>query len=301
MAEGGGSGQEWLSRGERGSMAAIRAFVWIALRLGRGAARLLLYPICLYFIIFSGGARGASRAYLTRVLAGRVRLADVFRHFHGFASCVLDRVFLLNDQLERFDLSIAGEEAVLELLASGSGCFLFGAHLGSFEVLRAVGRRHPGLRVRLAMYEENARMIGAALHAINPALALDVIALGNQGSMLEIEARLESGDAVGVLADRGLAGERLVPLPFLGTPAGFPLGPFRMMAIMRRPVVLMVGLYRGGRRYDIFFERLADPSGWPASGRDKEVERVMQRYAERLEHYCRLAPYNWFNFYDFWK
>jgi len=301
MAERGEGGQEWLSRGERGSMAAIRAFVWIALRLGRGVARLLLYPICLYFMIFSGGARGASRDYLGRVLARPARAADVFRHFHCFASCVLDRVFLLNDQLERFDLRIEGEGAVLEVLASGAGCFLFGAHLGSFEVLRAVGRRHPGLRVGLAMYEENARMIGAALRAINPALALDVIALGNQGSMLEIEARLEAGDAVGVLADRGLVGERLVPLPFLGAPAGFPPGPFRMMAIMRRPVVLMLGLYRGGRRYDIFFERLADPALWPQGGRDKEVEAVMQRYAERLEHYCRLAPYNWFNFYDFWK
>jgi predicted LPLAT superfamily acyltransferase len=27
----------------------------------------------------------------------------------------------------------------------------------------------------------------------------------------------------------------------------------------------------------------------------------MQRYADRLEHYCRLAPYNWFNFHDFWQ
>jgi predicted LPLAT superfamily acyltransferase len=27
----------------------------------------------------------------------------------------------------------------------------------------------------------------------------------------------------------------------------------------------------------------------------------MQRYAERLEHYTRIAPYNWFNFYPFWN
>jgi len=26
----------------------------------------------------------------------------------------------------------------------------------------------------------------------------------------------------------------------------------------------------------------------------------MQRYVARLEHYARLAPYNWFNFYSFW-
>jgi predicted LPLAT superfamily acyltransferase len=28
---------------------------------------------------------------------------------------------------------------------------------------------------------------------------------------------------------------------------------------------------------------------------------LLLRYVERLEHYCRLAPYNWFNFYDFWR
>jgi predicted LPLAT superfamily acyltransferase len=24
-------------------------------------------------------------------------------------------------------------------------------------------------------------------------------------------------------------------------------------------------------------------------------------YVARIEHHCRNAPYNWFNFYDFWK
>ena len=26
----------------------------------------------------------------------------------------------------------------------------------------------------------------------------------------------------------------------------------------------------------------------------------MQRYVSTLEALCREAPYNWFNFYDFW-
>jgi predicted LPLAT superfamily acyltransferase len=28
---------------------------------------------------------------------------------------------------------------------------------------------------------------------------------------------------------------------------------------------------------------------------------AQQRYAERLSHFCRIAPYNWFNFFDFWQ
>ena len=38
----------------------------------------------------------------------------------------------------------------------------------------------------------------------------------------------------------------------------------------------------------------------PRAGSGQELQHWVQRYAERLEHYCRVAPYNWFNFYDFW-
>jgi predicted LPLAT superfamily acyltransferase len=34
--------------------------------------------------------------------------------------------------------------------------------------------------------------------------------------------------------------------------------------------------------------------------RAEETQSWMQRYLARLEHYARLAPYNWFNFYSFW-
>ena len=30
------------------------------------------------------------------------------------------------------------------------------------------------------------------------------------------------------------------------------------------------------------------------------LDGMMRRYVARLEHYCREAPFNWFNFYDFW-
>jgi predicted LPLAT superfamily acyltransferase len=71
--------------------------------------------------------------------------------------------------------------------------------------------------------------------------------------------------------------------------------------MLKRPVALMFGLYRGGNRYDVHFERLADLSRVERSQRDRAVEEPLKRYAGRLEHYCREAPYNWFNFYDYWR
>ena len=70
---------------------------------------------------------------------------------------------------------------------------------------------------------------------------------------------------------------------------------------MRCPVLFMAGLYRGGNRYDIHFEALADFSAVPPRGRAAAVQAAMTRYAALLEAHCRMAPSNWFNFFDFWR
>jgi hypothetical protein len=38
----------------------------------------------------------------------------------------------------------------------------------------------------------------------------------------------------------------------------------------------------------------------PRAERDAAIRQLAQRYAKRLEYYTHLAPYNWFNFYDYW-
>ncbi len=290
--------QEWVSRPERGSPALLRLGVNTARGLGRPAARLLLYPLCLYFLLSSPAAARASGAYLRRVLGRAPRLKDRFGHFLTFARCLLDRVFLLNDESDAFEVTVHGEEILREIERQGGGCILFGAHFGSFEVARAIGRRRRrDLPISLLMYEENAQKIRAALAAINPNLATEVIGLGRLDSLIVVAERLKSGHFVGVLADRNVNGKDMVKYDFLGAPASFPQGPFRVAQMLQRPAVLMAGVYRGGKRYEVHFELLAEAAvtrdgGWLCD--------VMQRYVSRLEYFCRAAPYNWFNFYDFW-
>ena len=292
--------QEWTTRSERGSLPLIKLGVWIARKLGRRLARLFLYPICVYFLLCSAHAARNSRIYLTRVLGRPARLADIFRHYLTFGACVLDRVFLLNDEIEQFDITIHGEEIVRALHERGGGCILFGAHFGSFEVARAVGRRVRDVPISLLMYEENARKIRAALAAINPALATEVIGLGRLDSLIAVADRLNRGHFIGVLADRNIDGKDLVRYDFLGAPATFSQGPFRVAMLLQRPVVMMVGIYRGGRSYEVFFETLVEGSGARPRDTNAWLDDVMRRYVARLEHYCRAAPFNWFNFYDFW-
>ena len=291
----------WANRPEPGSAIAARAAVRLALALGRPAASLLLPAVTLCFLVASASDRAASRAFLRRALGREPGLADVYRNFHAFARTVLDRVYLLRGRVSGFDVRVEGEDIVAGLLARGEGCLLLGSHLGSFEIIRAVGRRASVPRVRPVMYRRNAGHLSTAMAAIDPELAAQIIAVGEPGAMLEIEDALSRGEFAGMLADRVLDGEDSAEFPFLGSPARFPRGPFEVAALLKRPVVLMFGLYRGGNRYDVYFERLADMSGSGHAGRDALVADAMRRYVERFEHYCRLAPFNWFNFYDYWS
>lgn len=293
--------RHWTRQSERGSPSALRLGVWSARAMGRPVARLLLYPLTLYFCFSSQAASRASSAYLRRALGHTPGLAERFTHFLTFARCLLDRVFLLNEEADQFDIEVHGEEILQDIAAAGTGCLLFGAHLGSFEVARAIGRRRSqDLPISLLMYEENAQKIRAALAAINPKLATEVIGLGRADSLIAVADRLRAGHFIGVLADRNIDGRDMARHDFLGAPASFPQGPFRVAMMLQRPVVLMAGLYRGGKRYEVHFELLApapstrpaDPAAWLAD--------ITSRYASRVAHYCREAPYNWFNFYDFW-
>lgn len=291
----------WLQHQERGSVLLLRFMTWLSLTLGRRLTRPVVYGIALYFLLAAPAARAASRSYLQRVLGRPAGWGDLYRHILAFASTIHDRVYLLNDRHDLFDIRTFGQELFLDPHASAGGLLIFGAHVGSFEVLRAVARKNTSRRVCAAMYPENARLLNSMLARVNARIIDDIIPLGRLDAIFTLNEQIEAGAMVALLADRAVGPDSQLQVPFLGEPAPFPLGPFRLAAIVRRPVFFMTGLYRGGNRYDIHFERLADFSDVPPGQREAVIDAAIRRYALLIEQHCRQAPYNWFNFYDFWN
>lgn len=291
----------WIARRERGSILMMRIMVFVSLRLGRSVGRIVLHVIAAYFFLFAPAVRAHMRNYLRRALGREPRAADRYRLLLSFASTIHDRLFFISGQFDQFDITVDGMDVVAKRFMRGEGAFLMGAHLGCFEVTSALGRRQPGLQVALVMYEDNAQKINGVLAAVNPSLRADTIPLGTLDSMLRIRARLDGGAFVGVLGDRTFGADRFVQIPFLGAPAFFPTSAMRAAALLRRPVIFMAGLYQGGNRYRVVFEELADFSHTTASERESALELAIARYAEVIERCCVSDPFNWFNFFDFWR
>ena len=291
----------WTGQPERGSRPALALIRWIALHLGRGVARAFLYPITLYVLLRAAPQRRASRCFLSRVRGRPAGLWEVARHLHCFAATILDRVFLIAGRGGRLRVAVHGESVVAAQAAAGRGFLLLGSHLGSFEILRALGLARTDLRLRVLMQPGHNQALTEILHALDPRLAETVIPLGTPGTLLAVKEALDAGAMVGLLGDRCAPGEAAVPCDFLGRTAWFPLGPLTLAAVTGVPVVLFFGLYRGGNRYEVYFEDFADRLVAPRPRRRAVLAGEVRRYAARLAHHTRAAPYNWFNFYDFWE
>ncbi len=293
--------EAWRGQRERGSPLLVRLMLRIALGFGRGPARLLLYPITFYFLLTGTRARRASGRYLRRVLGRDARWVEVFAHIHTFAAVILDRVFFLSGRTGVFNVRFHGIDQIKPILDDGRGCLLVGSHLGSFDALRALAVEHGDVGLKVLMYPQHNAFITRLLEELNPRIGETVIPLGGIDTLFRVQAELEAGTPVAMLGDRVAESRKVVECPFFGEPVGFPAGPMLMAATLNAPVVLFFALYRGGNHYDVHFELLGDPAQIDSDRRRQSLAQWTCRYVERLEHHARQAPYNWFNFYDFWE
>lgn len=292
---------EWLARRERGTRAGIRALLLVTKVLGRRGGRALLRVIMFYFTLFAPAARRASRQWHERV-SGRSSFFTAYRHLLRFAEVALDRVFLVRGELQRFEFDHEGTELMRELVASGRGAILLGAHFGSFEAMRAAARG-ASLPINILAHNENARMIATFLDEVSGGQSkVRVIEIdpNERTYILEVKRRIDAGELVAVLGDRLGLNDRAATVEFFGAPARFPTGPYIMASVLRCPVLMVFGTYVPPRRYSLRCELLAERVELPRNAREQALNGYVEQFARRLEHYARAAPDNWFNFYDFW-
>lgn len=298
-------GAEWLSAKERGGVFAVRFTVFLVTFFGRRIGRFITIFVTAYYTLTSPKARAALRGFYARLDGRDPTLLTLYRHMLRFVRCTLDAFFLASGKTGSFRVTRTGNQHLLALRDAKKGAILLGAHVGSFYAMR-LGGAEERMPLYALMYTANARVLNEALAKLDPEGAARVLELDPEGgldSMLKIKELIEEGALIAILGDRlppNSAPERVVRAPFLGAEAAFPAGPFLLAATLKCPVYLTFGLSRDPDTYDLYCEPFAERVTLPRGDRQGALAEHVRRYAERLEHYVRKAPDNWFNFYDFW-
>ncbi len=300
----------WVSVAERGSVLGMRFVVWCYRVLGRRFCQLLIRPIVLYFFLTDRKGRRASLRYLRRLygrpggpeaLGGPPTWRHALRHYHAYGLSILDRVGFWLGRDDDYALALHGAEQFTRLQPDGRGAILLGTHLGSFDALRVLARQRQVV-VNVVMFIQHARMINSIFQSLDQDASVRMIQLdaNSINAAFAIKACIERGEFVALLADRvGIGDEkRTGQIEFLGDRTAFPYGPFFLASLLKCPLIFMVALRAGDGRYEAFAERVAERI--VVSGPD-DLDALAADYARRLERYCIMAPYQWFNFYDYWS
>ncbi|MBB5017440.1 putative LPLAT superfamily acyltransferase [Chitinivorax tropicus] len=301
--------RHWAQINEASFIAGIKLLFIIFRLLGRWPFRLVLYPVVSFYVLKSRAARAASRSYLQRIWpaqgrpAQQVRLGHVIQHFIAFAEAILDKLRVWGGQLPPEYVTIHNREVLFKQLATGQGGVIITAHIGNVELCRMMSQRNHQVKLTVLVHTKHAAAFNRLLAELNPNSQLNLLQVTDMtpDMAMRLSERVQRGEFVVIAADRVPVSPnpRVAYADFLGARAPFPIGPYVLANALQCPVYLVVGLARQGR-YHIHFELFSEQIKLPRGQREQALATQAQHYAERLEHYCRLAPLQWFNFYDFW-
>lgn len=295
---------EWRSARERGSVAGIKAIIIFATMFGRGPARIVVALIAVYYTAFSRRARRSVRLFRTRLglPPSRRGLRATFMTVLRFAQCALDGLVLMRGKIDYFRVTRNGHEHLAKLRDTRQSAILLGAHVGSFYVMRTQSTQE-SLPLCPVVYTKNARRFNRVIEELDPESTTRLIEIGDgedMDFMLAIRDKAEAGALIAILGDRTQPGAKTVEVDFLGAKALLPAGPYILASMLRLPVYFTAGIYEGGNHYDLHCIPFAERIVLDRRDRLGSIQRYAQQYADIMAEFCRKAPDNWFNFYDFW-
>jgi predicted LPLAT superfamily acyltransferase len=299
----------WAGLAERGvawGLHFLARVQWVA---GQRCCLAALLPIVLYFHLSGAEQRRASQQYLERVLAARGdrckpgSLAS-FMHSMDFARKALEIFAAWTGSIDHARLVIADQEELDRATADPRGALLIVSHLGNAELSRALLDEERRSRISVLVHTRHAENYNRVLQRFRPVAAANLIQVTEIGpeAVIDLRERIEHGEWVAIAGDRTpvSGNERISRAPFLGQPAPFPQGPYVLAHLLECPVYLMFCLRELGG-YHVYFEKFADRIELPRHAKSRILDDLAARYARRLEAFCCKAPFQWYNFFDFWR
>lgn len=293
--------------GNRGGVIGNAIFLFLLKRFGLRPAYFLLRFVSFYFIPFAPRAtRSIYQFYRLHLKYGVLKSCiAVYRNYNQLGESILDKVALLSGAETDFSFSVDGQEH-LEFLTNQNGGLLLSGHVGNWEMAgQLLSSLSSSLPVSILLYQADHDRVQSFLDkSVDEARSFSIIPI-KEGSMEHIFAmsqRLSEGGLLCFHIDRAIQDSKKVDSILLGSPIELPAGPYHLAAQFGVPIVFVFALKNGYKNYQIY---LSEPVTVLRS-RDKavqaeEIEKAAFIFSSLLEKVIKKHPYQWFNYFDFWK
>lgn len=284
--------QAWDGR-SRGAVWGYQLFVWLLRVLPLWVPYTVLVFVSGFYLLVEGKARAASW-HLFRHRLGRSRWQAywlVYRNFYVFSQVLVDRLGMLAGIDKGFRFQFNGEQHLHHLVATQQSALLIGGHLGAWE-MASQQLAGIGASLHVVLFDNENSALKTYLSRLHNARSFHTIPIRQDLShVFAIQNVVRAGGLLCLHGDRYLPGSTTRSTQFLGRPAQFPEGPFRMAVRLGLPVSFVHAVKTGWRNYDLYASE-------PVIAQN--TTELFQAYTAQLERMLQQHPTQWFNFYDFW-
>ncbi|MBP9891411.1 MAG: hypothetical protein KBG84_05845 [Planctomycetes bacterium] len=284
----------------------IRLMYWLFRVFGPLFAYTLLYPVVFYYLLFAGRHGRASRDYLRRAFPGAGALKILwlnYLHFLSFGRVLLDRAYAFAGMHERFKFERENTDAFAQALAMGRGLIVVSAHVGNWELaahtLATLNTTQIKVPINLVWFRNESGQQDKHLTRVSGEQPYNIIdSRDPMQASIDMVNALKRGEIVAIHGDRYTG--NAVSVPFLGSDALFPSGPYVVAANTGAPVLWVFANRLGFCSYSL---RVVGPRLLQYRSRKTRTEDLKTwtaEYARELERRVKEFPLQWHNFYPFW-
>jgi predicted LPLAT superfamily acyltransferase len=280
-----------------------RIFYLVLQLLGHRAALVLLRGVIGCYVLFSKKIHHTTGHYLSRRFPGQsglTRWLNTYRNVLSFGQVLVERGWLGMSGNGRLQGTFIGYKKLIGLIDEGKGVILLTGHVGNWQSVLAHLSDLPVPVNALMQYDNEA----AAKHYFDlkkKGRRFNLIdAEGEFGGMVDAIGALQRGEIVSIMGDRYIKGSSST-VRFFGDDVRVPDSAYLLAASAGAPVAVVFAAKTG---IDTFALRLWDyfyPEYGTRSERGSMMQECSARYFRALEGYLGEYPYQWYNFYDFWK
>lgn len=120
-----------------------------------------------------------------------------------------------------------------------------------------------------------------------------IVVQEDMSHIFEIHNALGQGGLVVFTGDRYLPGSKTLKEDFLGAEADFPLGPYLLATRLKVPVLFVYVMKGPKKEYHLYAKK--------AIAKARDPQALLREFTQSMEWILEKYPYQWFNYFDFWK
>ena len=199
------------------------------------------------------------------------------------------------DGLQGLVESVEGWEEVEEVMSRGRGAILVSGHIGNWELAGAyVAAR--GIPIDAIARGMANPLFDAYINRTREEIGMTIV--HDSDAVRRTPRSLRAGRAVAFIADQGVLGLASTFVPFFGRPAKTPRGAAVFALRFEVPVLFVVAVRKPNGRFRVIVERIEART---TGDRERDVDSIVARFTERLEHWVRVVPAQYFWQHRRWK